>query len=137
MPGPRDSPGVGTPVRQPRLPPALAYTACMNDHLARLLLLAGLVLILPIGIWHRLRARTGEKLDRRQEGIFILVTLRLGGLAGMTGLVAWLINPACMAWAAMPLPDWARWTGVGLGVLAGVLLVWMFRSLGKTSPTPS
>lgn len=103
----------------------------MNDHLARLLLLAGLVLILPVGIWHRLRARTGEKLDRRQEGIFILVTLRLGGLAGMICLIAWLIDPACMAWAAMPLPDWARWTGVGLGVIAGVLLVWMFRSLGK------
>jgi len=111
--------------------PGPAHTACMNDHLARLLLLAGLVLIMPVGIWHRLRARTGEKLDRRQEGIFILVTLRLGGLAGMICLIAYLIDPASMAWAAVPLPDWARWTGVGLGVLAGVLLVWMFRSLGK------
>ena len=80
-----------------------------------------------LGLW----SRTGEKLDRRQEGIFILVALRLAGLAGMAGLIAYLIDPACMAWAAVPLPVWLRWTGVGLALIAGSLLVWMFRTLGR------
>jgi protein-S-isoprenylcysteine O-methyltransferase Ste14 len=102
-----------------------------DDQLFRLILLAGFVIFMPIGIYHRLKARTGEKLDRRQEGLFILVTLRLAGIAGLAGLIAYLINPACMAWAAVPLPVWLRWTGVGLGLLAGLLLVWTFRSLGK------
>jgi len=74
-----------------------------DDHLFRLLLVAGFVFI-PIGIYHRLKSRTGEKLDRRQEGLFIMVTLRLIGIAGMAGLIAYLINPACMAWAAVPPP---------------------------------
>ena len=102
-----------------------------NDHMFRLILLAGFVIFMPIGIYHRLKARTGEKLDRRQEGLFILITLRLVGLAGVAGLIAYFINPACMAWAAVPLPVWLRWTGVGFALIAGLLLVWMFRTLGR------
>ncbi|MCI0744601.1 MAG: isoprenylcysteine carboxylmethyltransferase family protein [Verrucomicrobia subdivision 3 bacterium] len=102
-----------------------------DDRLFRLILLAGFVIFMPIGIYHRLKAHTGEKLDRRQEGLFILVTLRLAGVAGMTGLIAYVINPASMAWAAVPLPVWLRWMGVGLCLIAGLLLVWMFRSLGR------
>jgi len=102
-----------------------------DDQLFRLILLAGFVIFMPIGIYHRLKARTGEKLDRRQEGMFILVALRLAGLAGMAGLIAYLIKPARMAWAAVPLPVWLRWTGVGLALIAGALLVWMFRTLGR------
>src|SRR5678816_4427048 len=102
-----------------------------DDQLFRLILLAGFVIFMPIGIYHRLKARTGEKLDRRQEGLFIMITLRLAGIAGMAGLIAYLINPDCMAWAAVPLPVWLRWTGTGLALIAGVLLVWMFRTLGR------
>ena len=102
-----------------------------DDQLFRLILLAGFILFMPVGIYHRLKSRTGEKLDRRQEGMFILVTLRLVGIAGMAGLIAYPINPACMAWAAVPLPVWPRWAGVGLGLLAGWLMVWMFRTLGR------
>jgi protein-S-isoprenylcysteine O-methyltransferase Ste14 len=102
-----------------------------DDQPFRLVLLAGIIVFMPIGIYHRLKARTGEKLDGRQEGLFILVTLRLVGAAGAAGLIAYLINPACMAWAAVPLPVGLRWTGVGLGLIAGVLLVWMFRTLGR------
>jgi len=102
-----------------------------DDELFRLILLAGFVIFMPIGIYHRLKARTGENLDRRQEGLFILVTLRLAGVAGMGSLIAYVINPASMAWAAVPLPVWLRWMGVGLCLIAGLLLVWMFRSLGR------
>jgi len=102
-----------------------------DDQLFRLLLLAGFFIFMPIGVYHRLRSRTGEKLDRRQEGLFIMVTLRVTGIAGMAGLTGYLINPACMAWAAVPLPVALRWTGVGLALITGLLLVWMFRTLGR------
>jgi len=102
-----------------------------DDNLFRWLLLGGFVVFMPIGIWHRLRSRTGEKLDRRQEGLLILITLRLAGISAMLGLVALLINPASMTWAAAPLPGWLRWMGVGLGLMAGLLLIWTFRSLGR------
>jgi protein-S-isoprenylcysteine O-methyltransferase Ste14 len=102
-----------------------------DDQLFRLILLVGFVLFMPIGIYHRLKSRTGEKLDRRQEGLFILVTLRLTGVAAMAGMIAYLLNPACLAWAAVPLPVWLRWTGVGLALIAALLVVWMFRTLGR------
>ena len=64
------------------------------------------------------------------EGLFILVTLRLVGLVGVVGLITYLVNPASMAWASVPLPVGLRWTGVALALIAGLLLVWMFRTLG-------
>jgi len=61
-----------------------------DDHLFRLLLLAGFVIFMPIGVYHRLKSRTGEKFDRRQEGLFIMVTLRLVGIVGLASLIAYL-----------------------------------------------
>jgi protein-S-isoprenylcysteine O-methyltransferase Ste14 len=102
----------------------------MTDDLARIILLVGFVLVMPVGIYHRVRSRTDERLDRRQEGWLILLSLRPLGLAFMAGLLAYLAEPTWMAWASFHLPNWARWSGVGLGVAAGGLLVWTFRSLG-------
>jgi protein-S-isoprenylcysteine O-methyltransferase Ste14 len=98
----------------------------------RIFLLAGLVILVPIGAYHRVRSQlTGEKLDRRQEGLVILLTLRPLGLAMMAGLIAFIVNPASMAWSSVPLPIWMRWIGVAVGVAAGVLLTWTLRTIGK------
>jgi protein-S-isoprenylcysteine O-methyltransferase Ste14 len=102
-----------------------------DDQTFRPLLVAGFLLFFPIAAYHRLRSRTGEKLDRKQEGWFILVTLRLIGVAGLTALIAYLLNPPSMVWAAAPLPAWLRWIGVALAGLAGLLLTWTLHSLGR------
>jgi protein-S-isoprenylcysteine O-methyltransferase Ste14 len=102
----------------------------MTDDLARIILLVGFAVVMPIGLWHRLRARTGEPLDRRQEGWPILLTLRPLAGATMVGLVAFIIRPSSMAWASVPLPGWLRWLGAGLGIAGAGLLIWTLRSLG-------
>ncbi len=102
----------------------------MTDDVARIILLIGFVVIMPIGLWHRLRARTGERLDRRQEGWWILLTLRPLAGATMIGLIAFLIRPSSMAWSSLPLPGWLRWAGAGLGVITAGLLFWTLRTLG-------
>ncbi len=102
-----------------------------DDRLFRFILLTGFLIVVPFGIYHRVKTHTGEKLDRRQEGLFVLITLRLMGVAGMTGLIAYLINPACISWAAVPVPLWLRWTGVGVGLNGGLLIIWTFSTLGK------
>ena len=85
----------------------------------------------PIGLYHRLRSQaTKEPLDRLQEGLFILVGLRLMGLVGYVGMFAYMINPATLAWASLPMPIWARWTGVALGVVVTFLMTWVLRSIG-------
>jgi protein-S-isoprenylcysteine O-methyltransferase Ste14 len=103
-----------------------------EDDTFRIVLLAGMLIVLPIAAYYRVRSqRTGERLDRRQEGLFILVTLRPLGLAMMAGLIAYIVSPRAMAWSSVALPLWLRWTGVALGTIAGTLLIWTMRSLGK------
>ena len=103
-----------------------------DDQTFRIVLIVGSLILLPIAVYHRLKSQaTGEKLDRRQEGLFILFTLRPVGVLGMLGLIAYMVNPSWMAWSSVSLPVWMRWTGVGLGLIAGSLLTWTFRSLGK------
>lgn len=103
-----------------------------DDQTFRLILAIGMAAFLPVALYHRVRSQaSGEKLDRRQEGLFILLTLRPLGLATMCGLVAFVLNPAWMAWAALPLPVALRWTGVAVGVLTVALGTWTFRSIGR------
>jgi protein-S-isoprenylcysteine O-methyltransferase Ste14 len=103
-----------------------------DEQVFRTILIVSALLLFPVTIYHRVKSQsTGESLDRWQEGAFILFTLRPIGIATMLGLVAYMINPESMAWSSMRLPVWARWLGVGLGVVAGSLLVWTLRSIGK------
>jgi protein-S-isoprenylcysteine O-methyltransferase Ste14 len=101
------------------------------DDRFRYILVLGLLGLMGIMVFHRLKARTGEKLDRKQEGLFSLVGLRLLALAGMIALVAYFRNPANLAFSAVPLPDWLRWAGVGVGCMTLCLLFWTLRNLGK------
>ena len=101
------------------------------DHTFRTLMLIGFLILLPIGVYHRLKSQaTRERLDRRQEGAFILATLRPLGLLHWAAIMAYMINPAWMAWSAVPLPESLRWAGAALAPLGIALLVWTFRALG-------
>ena len=103
-----------------------------DDQIFRLILIAGFAIIMPPVIYHRVKSQaSGESLDRRQEGLFVLATLRPLALASMLGLIAYTINPASMAWSAVVLPAWVRWLGVGVGVATGSLLIWTMHTLGK------
>ena len=103
-----------------------------NEQIFRFILMLGFAVLIPIGAYYRIKSQaTGEKLDRRQEGLFILLTLRPMGIAAMLGYVTYMMNPAWMAWSSVDLPNALRWAGVGLGIPGGLLLVVTFRTLGK------
>ncbi len=77
-------------------------TTVEYEQTFRFILILGFAVIVPIGAYHRIKSQaTGEKLDRRQEGIFILVTLRPIGIAAMVGLVTYMINTALIAWSSV------------------------------------
>jgi protein-S-isoprenylcysteine O-methyltransferase Ste14 len=97
------------------------------------LCMANIAVCVPIGLYFRIKARSSdERLDRRQEGIFLMVCLRLCGFLGFACLGAYLINPARMAWSSFALPAWLRWAGAALGFLVvPPALFWTFHSLGK------
>ena len=101
------------------------------DHTLRMLMVVGFLLLFPIGVYYRLKSQVPrERLDRSQEGVFILATLRPIGLIYWVGMIAYMINPAWMAWSSMPLPAWLRWTAAAVLPLGAGLLVWTFRALG-------
>src|SRR5215212_2772782 len=101
-----------------------------DEQLFRVALLIGLAAMLPIMVYHRAQAHTPEPLDRRQEGIFILATLRPIGLAFIAGTVVYAVNPSRMAWSALGLPAPLRWVGFALILAAAPLLWWTLHSLG-------
>ena len=98
----------------------------------RFVLIAGAAIVLPLMLYRRIRSQaTGESLDRRQEGLFMLFTLRPVAFAMWLGVIAYMINPGWMAWASVGVPGWLRWTGAGVGVIALALLAWTLGNLGK------
>jgi protein-S-isoprenylcysteine O-methyltransferase Ste14 len=102
-----------------------------DDQTFRIVLAIGMLAILPIAIYRRVRSQqTGESLDRWQEGRFILFTLRPLGIAAMLAVLVFVISPGWMAWSSVPLPAWLRWIGVVIGALGGALLVWTLKHLG-------
>ena len=60
-----------------------------HDQTFRIVLIVGALILVPIMGYHRVKSQaTGEKLDRWQEGRFILFTLRPVGMITMLGLIA-------------------------------------------------
>jgi|SRR5829696_3823536 len=102
-----------------------------EDDLFRRVMLGAVIVTMAIAVPFRVRSQaTREALDRRQEGMFILATLR--PIAGMfwIGVLAFLINPTWLSWAAVPLPVWLRWTGVGVCAVSATALYWTMSTLG-------
>ena len=69
-----------------------------GDALFRLVLIHGIVSVMPASVFHRMKAHAaGDKLNRREEGLFILLTLRPLGMAGMISLLLFVIDLRWMA----------------------------------------
>jgi len=97
----------------------------------RLIFVIGFFAVVLITLHYRIRSwASREELDRRQEGLFILATLRSAGLVLWLAVIAYMVNPDWMAWSSMLLPRWLRWAGVGILAVAVGLLTWTLRSLG-------
>jgi protein-S-isoprenylcysteine O-methyltransferase Ste14 len=91
-----------------------------------------LLATMSIGSYYRLQAaKTGERFDRRQEGIWLAIALRLAGLLTWLATVFYLIRPQAIAVGHLVLPDWLRWSGGVFGVAGVLLMYWTLANLGK------
>jgi protein-S-isoprenylcysteine O-methyltransferase Ste14 len=105
----------------------------MNEVLTfRVIVIALIVTSLAVSIYFRRKAQqsSGDQIDRRQEGNFIMIALRIGGGLTWLTIFAYMVYPPAIAWATLLLSGWLRWLGVLGGFAAVILLIWMFRSLG-------
>jgi protein-S-isoprenylcysteine O-methyltransferase Ste14 len=105
----------------------------MNDDIFRIL--AAVILFTSVGIstYHRRKAdkNSGEKISRKVDGPIMMTFIKIGGPALWLSPLVYLINPLWMAWSKIGLPEWARWLGVGIGVVCAILIYWLFSSIGS------
>jgi len=105
--------------------------AMNQDATFRIVIVICFAVFMALGVRHRIRSQsTGEPLDRRQEGWFILSTLRSMGLLMWGGVVVYMVNPSWMAWSSLPLPAFIRWMGLAVFALAATMFRWALNTLG-------
>ena len=88
------------------------------------------------GYYVRKQGQEDNTLKKREEGL----ASRIAGLLGLIGFVAvavYVVRPGWLTWAALSLPLWLRWLGLGITVFGFALLQWGQNTLGKNwSDTP-
>lgn len=98
-------------------------------------ILAALILFTAIGISAYFRRKadrdTGERISRNVDGSAMMTAIKIGGLALWLSPLIYLINPHWMTWSKIGLPEWARWLGVGIGILCVIGVYWLFSSIGS------
>jgi protein-S-isoprenylcysteine O-methyltransferase Ste14 len=110
----------------------------MNTETIFRIILPALMIAFAVhrGYYVRKHGEERDTLKKREEGLTSRVASLLG-LSGFAALIAYLIVPDRLSWAALPLPLWLRWAGVGIALAGFVLLQWSQTTLGKNwSDTP-
>jgi protein-S-isoprenylcysteine O-methyltransferase Ste14 len=97
----------------------------------RLALVVVILLTMSVTVFHRWQAASGERISHKEEGYLFAAVLRLAGLCLWISTFAYLLFPAFVRWAAIPLPPWIRWFGAVTGALCSLLMYWTLSSLGK------
>ncbi len=95
----------------------------MTDSLARYVLVAGLVPFLAMRIYWHTQAMRGRPRPKNVESVGFKLVRILVALPMMVIVVSYLVDPSRYAFASLPLPEAARWTGA---VLLYVSIAWCF-----------
>lgn len=91
-----------------------------------------MALTMSVAAYYRLQAaRGGERISHREEGYLFAAILRFCGLGLWLAVLAYLIFPDRVAWAAIGVPPWLRWAGLAGGLGCSLLMYWTLSSLGK------
>jgi protein-S-isoprenylcysteine O-methyltransferase Ste14 len=110
----------------------------MNENIFRIFATIIFITSIFISGYSRRKADkvTGEKISWKDEGIVMILLLRVGGLFLWFSIIGYLIYPPILAWSKIGLPEQVRWIGVGIGLICVCLVYWLFSSIGSNiSPT--
>lgn len=109
-----------------------------NGGIFRIIFLLVLILMASIrGYYHRitlmktLHGSSSSDAIAFKESWLNMVVRSILGLLLLAMLIGYIVYPQWMAWSALPLPEWLRWTGAGLTVLGLLLMLWTHHMLGE------
>lgn len=98
----------------------------------RIALVVVILITMAIGIPHRLKAAASdERISHKEEGYLFAATLRTAGLLLWLSTIAYLLFPASVYWASIPIPSSLRWFAVLSAIASTPLFYWTLSSLGK------
>jgi protein-S-isoprenylcysteine O-methyltransferase Ste14 len=105
----------------------------MNENIFRIFSAIILFTVMGISSYFRRKADkdTGEKISRNIDGTLLMTVIKIGGTILWLSPLVYLINPFWMTWSKVGLPEWARWLGVGIGIVCSVSIYWLFSSIGS------
>ena len=72
-----------------------------------------------------------EYRDSRSLGI----ARKLIGIPFMLAFLAFFFRPSIFGWASFPLPIWAQWVGVAMGLISLPLIWWVQQAIGSNFST--
>lgn len=103
-----------------------------SENPFRIALAIVLLMTVAVTAYHRLQAASSkEPISRKEEGILFASALRLAGVSLFAITIIYLLAPAWIAWAMIPIPASIRWLGVITGAFSSLLMYWTLHNLGK------
>jgi protein-S-isoprenylcysteine O-methyltransferase Ste14 len=103
-----------------------------NEQLFRWFFIAISISTLSISGYFRRKARqSGEVIPRAREGKLVLLSRLLFSAPLYLPIIAFMLNPAWMAWSAISIPIWLRWLDVAVGLGMLPLIYWVVSSIGN------
>lgn len=70
-----------------------------------------------------------------KEGKLHIASRLVVGLPFMLSLLVFMVQPGWFTWASLPLPLWAQWLGLILGITSLPLILWVQVALGSNFST--
>lgn len=103
-----------------------------SEMIYRLLLLALFVGFVAFrGYFQRKFGRPDEDTVKQRSGSTAEKIANLLSIPALVATILYIVYPAWMSWASLPLPDWLRWVGVVIAGLGFALLQWAHQALGR------
>ena len=98
----------------------------------RVILVVVFIVQTAISVGYAKGARADSTIVRkRAEGVPLTMAIAISYLAYGGGFVAYLLNPAWMAWSSIAVPPWIRWGGTLPLVLGGTWMIWALQHIGR------
>ena len=103
-----------------------------NETTFQIIFFLAITAFLSIRMYYRLRTKTLQlNFTPSRDSVRMRMFLPLLGIL-LLGTFAWSINPRLMSWSALTVPEWLRWAGSGIVVVALGLLIWVHHTLSRS-----